>query len=455
MGNAIIGRGGPADNAKVGEVRYTMRNSLGEKWALCNGDPVMGSIDDSLMSKLSNPTNPSSWNVVFQDISDMLYIFDGVDSDSNLCTFIIKKLETDYANIKIEILRISTDSDLESVKTAFIGYNTSCIMGALYLPLINNFAIIGSTGGLNPNSITIPGVLTAQFTNSGLCPTNHVNMDIINSISIIPTQDNSKCILPLLYDVDDDGYSLAFDVYDGLSSTATRFGYDTSIYTFCKTRKELIPLHYATSGSYTVGLFALWANKFLDGATNEGWFAIAIPFNNDGPILDNNGNIIHKYIKFLNSVIRNGTDHYSFDGSIIVKDNNTFIIHLCNRASANECYAYEYNVSTNTSTEMATKSNAYPEFVNLIQDNGKYYILGSSVTSGNKIWEIPSISGETLYNNMDSAVELPNIRGYWRGGAYRPNQTEYYTFDGSSVYKNSASLPLYDCDYNVFMKIKN
>ena len=42
MGNGILSRGGPAENYRVGDIVLTANNTMGEKWALCNGDPVTG-----------------------------------------------------------------------------------------------------------------------------------------------------------------------------------------------------------------------------------------------------------------------------------------------------------------------------------------------------------------------------------------------------------------------------
>ena len=68
MGNGILSRANSGDGAKIGTIKLSARDSLGEKWALCNGDPVTGGgINDSLMDKLSNPLNPSCWNTLWTD----------------------------------------------------------------------------------------------------------------------------------------------------------------------------------------------------------------------------------------------------------------------------------------------------------------------------------------------------------------------------------------------------
>ena len=48
MGNGILSRANSGDGAKIGTIRLSARDSLGEKWALCNGDPVTGGGDDTL-----------------------------------------------------------------------------------------------------------------------------------------------------------------------------------------------------------------------------------------------------------------------------------------------------------------------------------------------------------------------------------------------------------------------
>ena len=42
MGNGILSRAGSGDGYKIGDIVLSTENSLGEKWALCNGDPVTG-----------------------------------------------------------------------------------------------------------------------------------------------------------------------------------------------------------------------------------------------------------------------------------------------------------------------------------------------------------------------------------------------------------------------------
>ena len=42
MGNGILSRANSGDGAKIGTIKLSARDSLGEKWALCNGDPVTG-----------------------------------------------------------------------------------------------------------------------------------------------------------------------------------------------------------------------------------------------------------------------------------------------------------------------------------------------------------------------------------------------------------------------------
>lgn len=42
MGNGILSRAGSGDGYRVGDVILSAKSSLGEKWALCNGDPVTG-----------------------------------------------------------------------------------------------------------------------------------------------------------------------------------------------------------------------------------------------------------------------------------------------------------------------------------------------------------------------------------------------------------------------------
>lgn len=44
MGEAIKSRGSGAEPYRVGDIVLTSNETLGEKWALCNGDPVTGGV---------------------------------------------------------------------------------------------------------------------------------------------------------------------------------------------------------------------------------------------------------------------------------------------------------------------------------------------------------------------------------------------------------------------------
>ena len=68
MGNGILSRAGSGDGYKIGDIVLSTENSLGEKWALCNGDPVTGGgISSELMGKLANPMNSSCWNTLWTE----------------------------------------------------------------------------------------------------------------------------------------------------------------------------------------------------------------------------------------------------------------------------------------------------------------------------------------------------------------------------------------------------
>ena len=57
MGQGIISRSNPGNSGdKVGDIKITTRNTLGEKWALCNG-----SIYEGETSILKDPLNENSW----------------------------------------------------------------------------------------------------------------------------------------------------------------------------------------------------------------------------------------------------------------------------------------------------------------------------------------------------------------------------------------------------------
>ena len=83
MGNGILSRSGSGDGAKIGDIRLTTRDSIGAKWALCNGDSVpSGSPIASFCA--FDPTSASNWydlstvvtqvpNIVLYDPSDNVY----------------------------------------------------------------------------------------------------------------------------------------------------------------------------------------------------------------------------------------------------------------------------------------------------------------------------------------------------------------------------------------------
>ena len=83
MGNGILSRANSGDGAKIGTIRLSARDSLGEKWALCNGDPVTGG------GISNNPLNASNWgictlnswfgyrNIAYDYINNKYYYADG------------------------------------------------------------------------------------------------------------------------------------------------------------------------------------------------------------------------------------------------------------------------------------------------------------------------------------------------------------------------------------------
>ena len=67
MGQGIISRSNPGNSGdKVGDIRITTRNTLGDKWALCNGE---ARIDSDIQI---DPMNPSCWNDAFSPDLDAL-----------------------------------------------------------------------------------------------------------------------------------------------------------------------------------------------------------------------------------------------------------------------------------------------------------------------------------------------------------------------------------------------
>ena len=70
------------------------------------------------------------------------------------------------------------------------------------------------------------------------------------------------------------------------------------------------------------------------------------------------------------------------------------------------------------------------------------------------IWEILNIDTFTL----GDPVELPYLAGAYntKDDAFIDNFGLYYLFENyNTPYSYRPSLPTYDCEYNVFMKIKN
>ena len=62
MGQGIISRSNPGNSGdKVGDIRITTRNTLGEKWALCNGDPVPADADYKDPNSAKSFLDPSTY----------------------------------------------------------------------------------------------------------------------------------------------------------------------------------------------------------------------------------------------------------------------------------------------------------------------------------------------------------------------------------------------------------
>ena len=62
MGQGIISRSNPGNSgSKVGDIRITMRNTLGDKWALCNGESIPADSDYRTKFGDVDPMNSAYW----------------------------------------------------------------------------------------------------------------------------------------------------------------------------------------------------------------------------------------------------------------------------------------------------------------------------------------------------------------------------------------------------------
>ena len=84
MGQGIISRSNPGNSGdKVGDIRITTRNTLGEKWALCNGA--------KLSDEHIDPDNPKHWSllgITKTDFEDYIDDYMSKNYDNFHCTYL-------------------------------------------------------------------------------------------------------------------------------------------------------------------------------------------------------------------------------------------------------------------------------------------------------------------------------------------------------------------------------
>ena len=135
MGEAIKSRGSGAEPYRVGDIVLTSNETLGEKWALCNGDPVTGGIAPELEESLhANPLDNNSWqDVTFTNKYDKLLY----DSENNVYYGIITSSKGTGNDIGFDLSIYKIDPDMKQetllVDTGYLSYNyVSYFIDAVY-----------------------------------------------------------------------------------------------------------------------------------------------------------------------------------------------------------------------------------------------------------------------------------------------------------------------------------
>ena len=157
MGNGIISRTNNGPKFKVGDIRLTTLDSINNKWALCNGDPVTmeGGISPELGNFLSgDPTNSESWNPIECDVlfKDFFYNkSDGFYYGVNIIQYGSNQaISGSYQTINIYKMTQSGSSLVftkkynagDNTKLAEIGHAGAYIVDVIYSEYLDKILII-------------------------------------------------------------------------------------------------------------------------------------------------------------------------------------------------------------------------------------------------------------------------------------------------------------------------
>lgn len=139
MGNGILSRANSGDGAKIGTIRLSARDSLGEKWALCNGDPVTGGGDDTLEVKYHwKPIEASDFyahksseisngyvysNIVYDHVNNKYFHIEVYHPASSRTVVSIREIFGSPESIDIGIVATDLTTDRTSTSSANIANN--------------------------------------------------------------------------------------------------------------------------------------------------------------------------------------------------------------------------------------------------------------------------------------------------------------------------------------------
>ena len=206
MGQGIISRSNPGNSGdKVGDIRITTRNTLGEKWALCNGESIPSDADYFAKFGDGNPSNSTYWS-----ISD--YSGSVLPSDSHIVSY----LGNGY--FVFARYRYTTDNSPRFVidlfnsitKTTTLLYTSDCVDFSFDFYCVNNVLYMYSDAGvfniyiININSLTVTTVPTTFIPNVFF---SDMDTDCTKGIMNI-------CEKPVFYYTNTDGYVQYYDISD-------------------------------------------------------------------------------------------------------------------------------------------------------------------------------------------------------------------------------------------------
>lgn len=471
MGNAIIGRGGPADNARVGEVRYTMRDTLGEKWALCNGDPNPGggvptdlSLENSwtdLEFPLSDvSTNP--YSVLFDRNTHTYYVCRvrcENEEDGNMVRRIIEVYKS-QSNLSESTMDIVWSSALDYIEEWQEGSYNYCNSKFTITP--NGNYIIIMTNGIYTEELTkvyFINTTTWSVKSAGLSEpedsmtgigmpsrlicSNNILLGVYFGVYPFESEEYSCCYHKINFSSFVTGGSLS-DLgctYESISSDAI----------FNPT--GFFNNNFARSLNYTYTTL----NGF-DDFGNAYNYIVGIDHNTD---------LVHSDVYSCPyNTIYNGSIHCTnyqndifcmidFDYGIsefksITQNGTISLITAEGCTGISEIYESQFTCLADTDGY----GNMNIDTFGVFKFNGKYYayaqnfdftkiaLLGSTMAENNLLFAEPN---SLCLANFENGVIYPDMA--WPIVAY--------VDEGNRLARSQNCLPTYNESYNVFMKVKN